>query len=416
MVKRELKLDLAPETADFSGMKTTLLHLSTLAVLIVSLNHVVAADAPPPRLAVELRDGSRIVGECLDKKIKFKSALLGDIELPIQDIESVDSVSSNSVTLTTSTGDTLTVSFADSDLPVKADFGKVDLPVDSILKIMVATGVPGSNLPGLVGLWSGQNSGKDMAGGNDASVPPGVTTMQALTGPGFYFDGGANQVMVPNAPGLNFGPGQDFSIEAWVEPAPPPPYMKDDILTLVDKRNTPSFVQCHGYTLAIYGGKISFRFSDNINENGNDWEGNGPDLFDGKFHQLAVTVIRNSTEGGKLYVDGKRVLTFDPTQQTGDLSTDRPLIIGGNTCPGYYAYFHGLIDHIGIYNRALSADEIKSLSPPPNLGVKLPPGRAGGVPYQPGQPLHMRASQWNQGFYDYPDWRPPQQRVIQNEP
>ena len=333
----ELQLDLPPKTAQFPSMKTIMLHFSTLAALIVSLNHAVAADAPPPRLAVELRDGSRIVGECLDKKIRFKSGLLGEVELPIQNIRLVDSVSSNSVTLTTSAGDTLTVSFADSDLPVKADFGKVNLPVDSILKITVATAVPGSNLPGLVGLWSGQNYGKDMAGEHDASVPPGVTYMQALTGPGFYFDGGINQITVPDAPALNFGPGQDFSIEAWVEPAPAPPYMKDDILPIVDKRNTPSFVQCHGYTLCIYGGKVSFRFSDNINENGNDWEGNGPDLFDGKFHQVAVTVTRNSTEGGKLYVDGQRVLTFDPTQQAGDLSTDRPLIIGANTCPGYYS-------------------------------------------------------------------------------
>ena len=368
-------------------------HLQLLAILILSLESAAAADLGWPHVTVDLRDGSRVVGQTLDKKLRFRSALLGEIALSIQDIRSVNVCATNSATLTTTAGDTFTVSFVEPDLRVKTSFGKLDLPVESILKVTVTGPFPGRNLPGLVALWTGDNGGKDLAGTHAPSVSPGITYIEAKTGEGFYFNGGANQILVASSPDLNFGPGQDFSIETWIEPSSPPPQMTDDILPIVDKRDTPSNFRCHGYVLCLFHGRVSFRMSDDINGNGGEWDAEGPDLFDGKFHQVAVTVVRNSTDGGKLYVDGQLVSTFDPTQESGDLSTRQPLNIGGNTCPGYYAYFHGLIDHAAIYNRALSSNEIKSLCPTDNAGVQLP---ANGTMRMPLHPIYN-------GIYDYPD-------------
>src|ERR1019366_6550733 len=136
-------------------MKTTTPCL--LAVFIVvslfanSTSAALENTNPPPRLTVELRDGSRVVGQSVEKNFKFHSALLGEIKLDVKAIRSVDCVSSNSAKLTTASGDLLTVSFAEPEFAVKTGFGKVKLAVDSVRKLSVASvSTAGAHrLPGL---------------------------------------------------------------------------------------------------------------------------------------------------------------------------------------------------------------------------------------------------------------------------
>jgi len=93
---------------------------------------------PPPRLTVELRDGSRVVGTSLDKNFKFYSEMLGEIKLAVKDIRSIECVSSNSSKLTSVSGDSLTVSFVDSEFAVKTIFGKVNLQVNAVRTFKVS--------------------------------------------------------------------------------------------------------------------------------------------------------------------------------------------------------------------------------------------------------------------------------------
>jgi hypothetical protein len=95
--------------------------------------------------------------------------------------------------------------------------------------------------------------------------------------------------------------------------------------------------------------------------NGSDWGPAGPDLRDGNFHYITLTVLRNSTTGGHLYVDGQMVLEFDPTSVPGDLSTTMPLRIGNHPDPAFYSFFKGRIDELAIYNRALSTAEVQTI-------------------------------------------------------
>jgi Concanavalin A-like lectin/glucanases superfamily len=74
-----------------------------------------------------------------------------------------------------------------------------------------------------------------------------------------------------------------------------------------------------------------------------------------------VTVMRNSKTGGKLFVDGRCIQTFDPTEVAGDLSNDQPLRIGNHACPDYRCFFHGLITEVSLYRRALTTAEIETL-------------------------------------------------------
>ena len=87
----------------------------------------------------------------------------------------------------------------------------------------------------------------------------------------------------------------------------------------------------------------------------------GPDTRDGQFHHVAVTVQRDSATGGKLYVDGQEVLTFDPTVAAGDLSNTEPLRIGVNANATFFSNFKGAIDEVSLYHRALTAAEVRSI-------------------------------------------------------
>src|ERR1700722_677374 len=338
-------------------------HGLFILVLIFSLagfNCALAADTnPPPRLTVELRDGSRIVGTSVEKNFKFYSELLGDLKLAVREIRSVEFTSTNSTKLTMVNGDVLKVSFVGSEFGVKTSFGKVELPVDSVRGLMMSANAGLNSHPaGLVALWSGENNGKDSVGGNDAIVPAGITYSPSKTGLGFNFDGTANRVIVPNAPALNFGAGQDFSIEGWIQPDADASRLTDDIMSFIDKRNALNRVQCQGYEFNLWHGRVHCRLSDSIAGNGGDWGSAGPDLRDGRMHQVALTVARNSTDGGKMYVDGQIVSTFDPTGVSGDLSTDQPLRIGNHADPNYRCFFKGMIGEVAIFNRALSPAEI----------------------------------------------------------
>ena len=154
-------------------MKTPRCWAVLILISLLHWNSAVSAAAanPAPRLTVELRDGSRVVGSSVEEKLRFHSALLGDLKLEVKDIRSVACVSSNSAKLTTNGGDTLTVSFVDPVLVLKTSFGKVDLATDAVRRLMVSASDPSAHPPGLVALWSGEDNGKD-SGVSRRKPPP----------------------------------------------------------------------------------------------------------------------------------------------------------------------------------------------------------------------------------------------------
>src|SRR5439155_8445853 len=119
-----------------------------------------------------------------------------------------------------------------------------------------------------------------------------------------------------------------------------------DIMSIVDKREAPDLSHSQGYELALNGGRVACRISDSVADNGTPYGPAGPDLRDGKFHHVALTVGRTSATGGHLYVDGQVVLTFDPTTEPGDLSNGDPLRIGFNAVPSIFILFKGQIDEV----------------------------------------------------------------------
>lgn len=82
------------------------------------------------------------------------------------------------------------------------------------------------------------------------------------------------------------------------------------------------------------------------------------EVVDGKWHH--VVFVADRVKATRLYIDG--VLDVEGKASKGtDVTTESPLFIGASVRVGKETrrYFEGLIDEVGIYNRALGADEIK---------------------------------------------------------
>ena len=80
-------------------MKLFSLALCGLALLLTGCRTAsagpTAADQSVPRLTVELRDGSRVIGQSVDDSLEFHSALLGSLKLKVEDLRSIDCQTTN---------------------------------------------------------------------------------------------------------------------------------------------------------------------------------------------------------------------------------------------------------------------------------------------------------------------------------
>src|SRR5207247_8971200 len=86
-------------------------------------------------------------------------------------------------------------------------------------------------------------------------------------------------------------------------------------------------------------GRTACRLSDSLADTGSPFISAGPDLRDGNFHHVALTVARSSTTGGHLYADGQVVLTFNASLEPGDLSNGDPMRIGFNAVASISSLF-----------------------------------------------------------------------------
>ena len=348
------------------------LHFLAIAVLGVLLCQIApllasppADTNPPPRLTVELHDGSRVIGTSVEKNFKFHSALLGDLKLEVKDISSVECVSSNSAKLTAANGDRLTVWFVNSEFAVKTSFGKVELPVDSVRKLTVsATRVAGTHPPGLVALWSGDGEGNDSVGGSTAALTD-IAFEEGKVGQAFSFNGVNSCIKIPASQSLDVGAGDGFTIMAWIKPSDVGGL--HPLIQWSDDRPLNLWIGIRPSENGVLRGDIT-------DDEGNHFLVSHPGvLVSGIFQHIAFTYDKASGVG-TLYVNGiivarrqlgsqlvaktKGDLWISPIdKRPGNWSTDRA--------------FAGVMDEIALYNRALSASEIQAIYTEENHGEPL---------------------------------------------
>lgn len=352
-------------------MKIILLQAFSLVAATFFLQPVTAADTnPPPRLTVELRDGSRVVGDCLEHYFKFRSVLLGEIKLDVKDVRTVECAATNSVRLTTAIGDTLAVSFVDSALVVKTSFGKVELAVVTIRNFTVSTSVAHCNhREGLVALWAGEGNADDFVHGCNGQLMNGAGFAPGKIGLAFSLneDGGkggfnsGNYVLVPAKLELNVSRGAGFTIMAWINPT-----TINRQMPIVDFTGSPGSAiggVCFWISLPPGNGTGSGCIYANVVESDGTPHNvtSAPRLVKPNvWQQIAVTYDKVSGIT-TIYLNGKEVTA----EQLGSFNTktDMDLLLGGRYFPTSASNpsdtFSGKLDEVQLYNRALSASEIR---------------------------------------------------------
>ncbi|HEY5503681.1 MAG TPA: LamG-like jellyroll fold domain-containing protein, partial [Sedimentisphaerales bacterium] len=204
-------------------MKTKLRLFFALCTVGFCFHHAQAAPASTNetgfRLTIELRDGSRIVGKSLDNALRFHSSVLGDLKLPLENIRSIDGVTTNLAKLTTANGDVLTGWFIASVLRAETSFGKTELPVKLIRSVRISSMNKVGQLPsGLLALWSGEGDGNDAVGGNNATLTD-ISFAEGKVGQAFSFNGTSAYFKIPDHQTLDVGAGEGFTVSAWIKPS-----------------------------------------------------------------------------------------------------------------------------------------------------------------------------------------------------
>jgi hypothetical protein len=215
---------------------------------------------------------------------------------------------------------------------------------------------------GLVSYWSFDvadvkgNTVIDRVGGNDGTILGAPKQVAGKFGGAFKFSGNPDAIDIgaPANGSLDFGDDTDFSMMAWIK-VDEPPELDGAQSTIISKGDG-------GNNARILWKIITTQVNVTIaNE-----AGAGPKLVlasakevvDGKWHH--VLFVSDRSDATRIYIDGKFDAEGGETEGT-DITTESRMYIGASVRIGEATrrYFEGLIDEVGIYDRALTEDEVE---------------------------------------------------------
>lgn len=149
----------------------------------------------------------------------------------------------------------------------------------------------------------------------------------------------------PSNPWLEIGT-DDFAITFWVKTK-----ATKTNNTIIDKRKGHPHP---GYHVTLYKGRPLLHMCQPPASWFNYWGGmTSTAVNDGKWHYVAIYVERENSKGGKIYVDGLCVHTFDPTNRPGSLNNGEDLLIGKHA-DSSRNNFEGTLDELWIFRGVVS--------------------------------------------------------------
>ena len=235
--------------------------------------------------------------------------------------------------------------------------------------------------PGMVGWWPGDGNAFDFVGGNHGTLTGDFARgkvgqgfiAQGILGRGFSLDGTGDYVLIPDNPSLDIR--ADVSVDLWAKRA-----------ALGGSPTRYLLAKGAGGIAGVDEPSAYFMFFDNSDgrliagferANASNVQLAGPSVTDSDFHNYAYV---RSSDTHRLYVDGEFV-TGDNFIGSPGHTSGLPLTIGAlrnDPSPtGFVGYFGGVIDEVEIFNRALSAAEVKAIYDAGSAGKKKPPALAG---------------------------------------
>jgi subtilisin-like proprotein convertase family protein len=197
--------------------------------------------------------------------------------------------------------------------------------------------------PGIVGMWRGEGNGNDSIAGNNGTLH-GVGFTSGVVGQAFAFD--ESLVAISDRPAYVLT--NSLSIEGWVRPRG-----NGNIFFRGDNR--PGY---DPYNLGMTSGALGFSIWDDA--------GDHPDisapLVASQWSHVAATLDGNSG-AMTLYVNGNPVSQIiTAIRPLGVLTAGHPGVGIGDINDGNFSNpFHGDVDEISLYSRALSASEVGAI-------------------------------------------------------
>lgn len=239
-----------------------------------------------------------------------------------------------------------------------------------VLALAATVSVVWANGSGLVSYWpfdeEDGTTAHDAVNGNDGTLtnmtPPGCW-VSGKFGNALSFDGANDYVNCGAAVDNTIATGA--TLEAWIKPAVQKHagIISNDY-TLGNKKGYDFFL----WNASDPHGRLYIDFGNGAAVGRTWWAIPGADWY-GQWHHVAATWDGSTV---RLYVDGSEVATALLSGNYSDPGKDT--LIGGiyyGTLP--YCPFDGLIDEVGIWNRALSAEEIAFLALP-DVSIDIKPG------------------------------------------
>ncbi len=188
--------------------------------------------------------------------------------------------------------------------------------------------------------------------GNDGTITGATTTTETKSGDGHAldFDGGNSIIQIPNSPSFAFG-GGSYTISAWVFPR------SLGGLQVIWAKRTGGNISLGN--LRVSGTSLQFYISNGDGSaNANLIAGT---LVNDEW-QHVMGVVDRSTQLLSIYINGVSQGTPVDISAVTDVTNNQPVYIGKYIDT---QAFNGLIDEVAVYSKALSPEEIQSLSAAP---------------------------------------------------
>ena len=217
---------------------------------------------------------------------------------------------------------------------------------------------------GLIAWWpfngnANDESGNDNNGTNNGAIL--TTDRFGFAERAYLFDGTSSFISIPTSSSLE-SPASEVTFSAWVNMAG---------FSLVGQPFDPILTKSNSNANAFM-----YRFTIDINGTGyyagtNDWTTNIGALHSFLLNEWYMLTAALASDSAYFYVNDSLIASYPFT--TNIQNNTLPLEIGRDV-PGITEVFNGKIDDIGIWNRALTPQEIASLYAGSSSGLKEPLG------------------------------------------
>jgi len=204
---------------------------------------------------------------------------------------------------------------------------------------------------GLIGWWPFNGNADDESGnGNNGTSNGAVLTTDRFgaADSAYSFDGQNSYISIPSSPSLE-SPSTQLTMSAWVY-LDGPSQVGQPFSPIITKTNNGA-------------NEFMYRFDIDIDLTGfyagtNNWNSNVGVPYAFQLNQWYMVSAVLDSDSAYLFLDDTLVASIPYT--TSIQQDASPLEFGRDT-PGYIEIFNGKIDDIGIWNRALSHDEITAV-------------------------------------------------------